>query len=68
VAAREDARRDATGKIAYRPGGVTIDDLDRALDRTPRVGLWLDTSGQTPDDTLAEILGRRAEAIVDDSL
>jgi hypothetical protein len=68
VAEREDARHDATGKVAYRPGGVTIEALDRELDRTPRVGLWLDSSGQTPDETLAEILRRRDDAVVGDSL
>jgi AAA domain len=68
VAARDDARRHATGKVAYRPGGFTIDDLDQALDRTPRIGLWLDTSGQSADETVAEILRRRDEAMVDAAL
>ena len=68
VAAREHARHDATGKVSYRPGGVTIEQLDRELARTPRVGLWLDTSGQTPDETLAEIFHRRDEAVVDAAL
>ncbi|WP_399478167.1 hypothetical protein [Streptomyces sp. TRM68367] len=31
--------------------------LDRILrEETPRVGLWLDTSEQTPDQTVAAIL------------
>jgi hypothetical protein len=68
VAARETARHAATGKVAYRPGGVTVDELDRHLDRTPRIGLWLDTSEQTPDDTIAEIIRRRDEAVVDDMI
>jgi adenylylsulfate kinase-like enzyme len=29
---------------------------------TPRIGLWLDTSEQTPEDTAAELLARIAEA------
>jgi hypothetical protein len=64
VAAREDARRTATGKVAYRSGGFTIAELDAHLDRTPRAGLWLDTSAQTPEETVAEILARRDEAVV----
>lgn len=53
VAAREAAR----GKDAY--GRWTIDLLDRGLrTETPRLGLWLDTSGQTPGETVAEILRR----------
>jgi AAA domain len=68
VAERENTRRAATGKVAYRPGGVTIAALDQELDRTPRIGLWLDSSAQTPDETLAEILHRRDEAVVGDSL
>lgn len=53
IAARETAR----GKDAY--GRWTIDLLDAGLrNETPRIGLWLDTSGQTPDDTVEEILTR----------
>jgi hypothetical protein len=68
VAGREDARRNATGKVAYRDDGFTIEALDRELDRTPRIGLWLDTSAQTPDETVAEILLRRDDAVVDGAL
>ena len=64
VAARDAGRRRDTGKVAYRPGGYTIDGLDEQLCRTPRVGLWLDTSRQTPEQTVAEILRRRAEALI----
>jgi hypothetical protein len=36
-----------------------VDQLDDVLRReTPRIGLWLDTSGQTPAETVADILGR----------
>jgi chloramphenicol 3-O-phosphotransferase len=53
VAAREAGR----AKNAY--GDYTIADLDSALRQdTPRIGLWLDTSGQTPEQTAAEILRR----------
>lgn len=63
VAAREAAR----GKTAY--GRWAIDGLDRALRRrTPRIGLWLDTSGQTPEETVREILGRAwPEAVLPDA-
>ena len=68
VAAREAGRRGATGKVAYRDDGVTIDELDRALGETPRIGLWLDTSTQTAAETVEDIVARRREAEVDDSL
>ena len=62
VRARDAARQAATGKVAYRPGEFTIKGLDRELGRTPRIGLWLDTSAQTPEQTVKEILRRRDEA------
>lgn len=60
IAAREAGR----AKTAYGPFSVL--QLDRVLrEETPRLGLWLDTSRKTPDETAAEILKRaRAEAIV----
>lgn len=44
-----------------RPGGgysstVTVEVLTAALERTPRVGLWVDSSHQTPDETALHIL------------
>jgi cytidylate kinase len=61
VARREELRP----KTAYRPEGPTIDDLDSYLrNETPRIGLWLDTSDQTPDETVDEILSRKEEARV----
>ncbi|MGW6456601.1 AAA family ATPase [Streptomyces sp. NPDC055078] len=60
VAAREAARP----KTGYGKG-LTVEGLDRELrGLTPRVGLWLDTSAQTPDETVAEILSRLGEAKV----
>jgi hypothetical protein len=35
---------------------------DHELGQTPRIGLWLDTSAQTAEQTVAEILRRRDEA------
>lgn len=64
VQLREDQRHAATGKVAYRDG-YTPAHNDAHLLETPReLGLWLDTSGQTPDESVAEILRRRAEAAV----
>jgi hypothetical protein len=33
-------------------------------DRTPRLGLWLDSSDQTPDETVDAVLDRLDEALV----
>jgi hypothetical protein len=53
VAAREAAR----AKNTYDDWTITL--LDRGLrDETPRLGLWLDTSRQTPEETVDEILAR----------
>jgi len=53
IAAREAAR----DKTAY--GQWAINQLDDILrQHTPRIGLWLDTSGQTPAETVDEILAR----------
>ncbi|MGO9081764.1 MAG: AAA family ATPase [Streptosporangiaceae bacterium] len=59
VQARDDARRAARGKVAYKPGDLSPAELDEAFRRdTPRIGLWLDTSDQTVTETAAEILAR----------
>jgi cytidylate kinase len=55
VATREAAR----DKTAYRPGSAGVALLDRALrDETPRLGLWLDSSDQSPEQTVNEIVAR----------
>jgi chloramphenicol 3-O-phosphotransferase len=41
---------------------------DEARERTRRLGLWIDTSRQSPEETLAEILARRAEALVEPAM
>jgi predicted kinase len=52
LAARERGR----GKKGYA-GGWNVEAFDAELrQRTPRLGLWLDTSDQTPDDTVTRIL------------
>ncbi|WP_399082061.1 AAA family ATPase [Streptomyces sp. BBFR2] len=54
VAQREKQR----GKTGYGPDWQP-EDLDKVLrDSTPRLGLWLDTSRQTADETVDEILER----------
>jgi predicted kinase len=64
---REQARRVATGKVAYRPDEFNIEQLQGFLDATPRIGLWLDTSAQSPLETVSEIVGRSSEAEVDEA-
>ena len=60
VAAREAGR----AKTGYGPAW-TVSGLDEALrDSTPRIGLWLDTSAQTPAQTVEEILAGRERAKV----
>lgn len=68
VRQREQERHAATGKVAYRPGGFSPEDLDRFLAETPRIGLWLETSALTPEQTVAQVLTRRTEAEVDAAL
>ncbi|MDT0448061.1 AAA family ATPase [Streptomyces hesseae] len=54
VARREEQR----AKTGYGPDWQP-EDLDKVLrDGTPRIGLWLDTSEQTVDETVDEILKR----------
>ena len=60
VAAHRDRERSKTGYGAW-----TAIDLDAGLRRdTPRLGLWLDTSGMTVDESVAAILRRHGEARV----
>jgi hypothetical protein len=62
---REQQRHLATGKVAYRPGEFTPEDLDGFLAETPRIGLWLDTSDLTAEETVSQILIRQSSAEVD---
>ena len=68
VNTRELARHEATGKVAYRPGEFTVEDLDGHLAETPRIGLWLDTSLLTAEQTIEEIMRNQSAAVVDDAL
>ncbi|MFI1095111.1 AAA family ATPase [Streptomyces sp. NPDC020917] len=61
VTAREAAR----AKTGY--GTWTVGGLDRVLrTETPRIGLWLDSTDQTPDQTVDAILDRLHEARIKD--
>ncbi len=64
VEARDAERRRTRGKVAYR-GEFTpaINDQHVASTRSD-LGLWLDTSEQSPEETVDEILRRAEEAIV----
>jgi predicted kinase len=60
VVTEREAGRAKTGYHSFAPA-----DLDRVLrEDTPRLGLWLDSSNQTPTETVDEILARRHEAIL----
>jgi hypothetical protein len=64
VEQRYEERRRSHGKVAYR-GGFTPAENDAHLAATRRdLGLWLDTSEQTPEETVDEIRARREEAVV----
>jgi len=64
VALRDQARKAATGKVAYADGGFTIAGLDMALRSTPRVGLWWDNSDETVEATVDAILARADNALI----
>ena len=45
-------------KSGYAQGAWTVEALDAVLrEHTPRLGLWLDSSDLTPDQTVSRILG-----------
>jgi hypothetical protein len=65
VLERDEVRQRHHGKVAYRSGETDPNQLDTLLASTPRIGLWLDTSRQTPNETVQSILDQRSEAAVD---
>ena len=65
VLERDGVRQRDHGKVAYRSGETDPDQLDTLLATTPQFGLWLDTSRQTPDETVQSILDQWSEAAVD---
>jgi chloramphenicol 3-O-phosphotransferase len=51
------AREAGRNKVGY--ADWTVEELDRGLrEQTPRIGLWLDNSNQTVEQTVGEILRR----------
>ena len=56
IAQRESARR----KTGY--SATSIEDLHEVFKRTPRVGMWLDNSDQTVEETTNTVLERLASA------
>ena len=66
VHTRGENRQATRGKVAYQPDGIDVHTLDHALrHETPRIGLWLDTSTMTIEETVDAILMRRDEAVVE---
>jgi hypothetical protein len=64
VEARDAHRRRTSGKVAYR-GGFTPAVNDEHVAATPRgLGLWVDSSDQTPEETVEEIVAGEARALV----
>ncbi|WP_020579864.1 AAA family ATPase [Actinopolymorpha alba] len=60
VIERRERERPKTGY-----GDWTVEALDLSLrEETPRLGLWLDTSDESPEQTVNEILHRLPESIV----
>jgi chloramphenicol 3-O-phosphotransferase len=60
-----EAREARRPKTAYQLDGPTVADLDSNLrTQTPPIGLWLDSSDLTADQTVDEILARKDEARV----
>jgi cytidylate kinase len=49
------ARESQRAKTGYA-GGWTVDAMMADLEQTPRIGLWLDNSGQTVEQTVDHIL------------
>ncbi len=58
---REAGRRAATGKVAYSDTFTPVDNDAHLAGTDARLGLWLDTSDQTAEQTVAEVLAQ-AEA------
>ena len=54
-------REKARSKTGY--GGATVEQLQIALASTPRIGLWIDSSDQTVEETAAMILENFDQAI-----
>jgi hypothetical protein len=64
VEQRDEERRRLLGKVAYRAGFTPAVNDEHVAATRRDLGLWLDTSAQTPEETVDEILGRSDEAVV----
>jgi chloramphenicol 3-O-phosphotransferase len=56
IAVRDNAR----AKTGY--GEITVEQLQNALDNTPRLGFWVDTSDQSVNETASAILENLSKA------
>jgi hypothetical protein len=66
VVERRDAQRQrTTGKVAYRGGFTPALNDEHVAGTRADLGLWLDSSDLTPDETVDTIIRRTAEARVD---
>ncbi len=61
VSGRESER----SKVGYRGGWEPSDLVDALRGGTPRLGLWLDTSSESVEQTVDTILARCDEALID---
>lgn len=64
VQQRDADRRERTGKVAYRDGFTPAVNDEHVATTPSEVGLWLDTSAQSAQETVDQIVGRAAEAQV----
>jgi hypothetical protein len=64
IDARDAHRQTTIGKIAYRDGYTPAINDQHVASTSRDLGLWLDTSHQSPDQTVGEILARADEARV----
>jgi chloramphenicol 3-O-phosphotransferase len=69
VIERRERQRGTNAYRAWIPSGGTLLDaiqrFDEWLDATPRIGLWVDSSDQSVDETVDVILERWADAAVE---
>lgn len=64
VEARDAHRQRTLGKVAYRFGFTPAINDKHVAGMRRDLGLWLDTSEHSPDETVNEILARADEALV----
>jgi hypothetical protein len=64
VECRDAERQRALGKVAFRGGFTAAINDEHVAGTRFDLGLWLDTSERTPDQTVDEIIARTNEARV----